>query len=375
MVIPWGRPRGRGCAVTLSAAALRHNLQRVREVAPHCRITAAVKADGYGHGLLPVARALAAADALGVASIDEALQLREAGITTPITLLEGFFHADELPLLAPLQITPVLHRFGQIEQLERYSGRIAPLALWVKIDSGMHRLGFPATAAAAVWRRLRRCAAVRSVVGFMTHLATADRPDDPQLAAQLHTFASATEALPGARSVANSAALLQTPASHYQWVRPGLMLYGISPFVGGRAADHQLQPVMTLSSEVIAIHHLAAGEAIGYGGSYRTPQPMAVGIIAIGYGDGYPRHAANGTPVLIRGVIVPLIGRVSMDMIAVDLRALPTAQVGDRAILWGDPQLPIEAVAAGATTIPYELTCGITARVRRRWLNVTGVAS
>lgn len=347
--------------VTIDLSALRHNLQQVRRAAPASRVMAAVKANGYGHGLERVAATLApACDGFGVASLEEALQLREAGITAPITLLEGFFDPAELPLIEQHRLELVLHHPEQIATLlrQRHHG---PLRVWLKIDSGMHRLGVNPLQAESLWQQLKMHPGVEAL-GQMTHLACADEPDHPSTLRQLALFAQATEGLDGLKSIANSAGVLGWSASHADMVRPGIMLYGISPFVAGRALAHQLRPVMTFRSTLIAINQVEQGEAIGYGGSWVAPEAMAVGIVAAGYGDGYPRHAPSGTPVLLNDSRVSLIGRVSMDMLAVDLRAQPRARIGDPVVLWGSG-LPAEEIAEAAGTIAYELLCGVTPRV------------
>ena len=350
----------RGTRVSINLTALRHNLQRVRQAAPGCRVMAAVKANGYGHGLVRVANALNDSDGFGVACINEALQLRSAGISAPITLLEGFFHADELPLIEQHQLDLLLHHPDQIAVLEQTTFQ-QPVRVWLKIDTGMHRLGVPPENVSSLWQRLEQHPRLQAL-GQMTHLACADEPDHPATLMQLERFRRATEGLPGERAIANSAGILGWPDSHGDWVRPGIMLYGVSPFVGGRAAEHDLKPVMTLSSELIAVNTLKKDDAVGYGGTWTCPEDMPVGVVAIGYGDGYPRHAGNGTPVLVNGRRVPLVGRVSMDMICVDLRSQPDARIGDPVVLWGEG-LPVEEIAEAAGTIAYELLCGITPRV------------
>lgn len=350
----------RGTRVSINLTALRHNLQIVRRAAPGCRIMAAVKANGYGHGLVRVAQALQDSDGFCVASIEEALDLRAAGITAPITLLEGFFHSDEIPLIEQHQLDLLLHHPEQISQLEQAS-LSTPVRVWLKIDTGMHRLGVSAESVPSLWQRLESHPQLQPL-GQMTHLACADDPEHPATRLQLQCFAQATEGLPGERAIANSAGILGWPESHSDWVRPGIMLYGISPFVGGRASEHNLQPVMTLSSELIAINMAKPGDTIGYGGTWTCPEAMPVGVVAVGYGDGYPRHAPNGTPVLVNGRRVPLIGRVSMDMVCVDLRSQPEARIGDPVVLWGEG-LPAEEVAEAAGTIAYELLCSVTQRV------------
>lgn len=347
--------------VSLDLSALRHNLQRLREAAPASRVMAAIKANGYGHGLERVARTLGDADALGVACVEEAVSLREVGIATPITLLEGFFHADELPLICQHHLDCVIHHVHQIEVLEQQP-LSSPLKVWLKVDSGMHRLGIPATDCHQLWQRLVAINDIE-VIGLMTHFANADDLNDPTTEQQLALFNKSCDELPGERTIANSAGILGWPQSHAEWNRPGISLYGVSPLLGGRGEQHGLRAVMTLRSELIAVNHLKQGDAIGYGGSWRCPEDMPVGVVAVGYGDGYPRHADSGTPVLVNGQRVPLVGRVSMDMITIDLRAMPQAKIGDEVVLWGKG-LPVEEVAEHAATIPYELLCGVTGRVR-----------
>jgi len=351
----------RATQVVIDLSALRHNLQQVRSAAPGSKVMAAIKANGYGHGLVRVAQALQHADAFGVASIGEAIQLRQAGIKQPIVLLEGFFQADELPLIAQHDFIIAVHHAAQLEMLERAQLE-RPVQVWLKVDSGMHRLGFEPTAVPAAWQRLECCTNVAKVIGFMTHLANADNREDSATEAQLELFRQVTAGLPGQRSIANSAAVLGWPQSHSEWVRPGIMLYGISPFLSGDGREHGLRPVMTLRSELIAVNRLKRGDAVGYGGTFVCPEDMPVGVVAAGYGDGYPRHAPAGTPVLVNGRRVPLVGRVSMDMITVDLCSQPDAKPGDPVVLWGEG-LPVEEIAAHAGTIAYELVCRVMPRV------------
>lgn len=352
----------RATTAHIDLQALRHNLARARQAAPRCLIAAAVKADGYGHGLVRVARTLAAADALAVACIEEALELRESGIAKPILLLEGVFESSELSLCSRLGLALVVHHASQLAMLERARPE-RPLQTWLKVDTGMHRLGFAPSEAKQSWQRLGNCSAVASPIPLISHLAKADERHDDYTLQQLHTFKEVTTGLPGVRSLANSAATLGWPETHFDWVRPGLMLYGASPFVDTLAEEEGLQPVMTLSTRLIAVKRLARGEPVGYGGAWTCPEDMPVGVAAIGYGDGYPRHAPSGTPVLVNGHRVALAGRVSMDMLGLDLRNYPQARVGDPVVLWGKG-LPIEIIARAAHTIPYTLMCGVKARVR-----------
>lgn len=351
----------RRTAATIDLAALRHNLQRLREASPNSRLMAAVKANAYGHGLVRVARALGDADALAVASLEEAVALREAAIDSPITLLEGLFHHDELPLACEHGFDLVIHHLPQVEMLEQQAVT-SPLRVWLKVDSGMHRLGVQPDEVKPLWQRLSALESVE-VVGLMTHLANADDLNAPMTERQLALFHQSCAGLPGERTIANSAGILGWPQSHAEWNRAGISLYGASPFMGGRGEQQGLRPVMTLRSELIAVKWLKKGDAIGYGGCWQCPEDMPVGVVAMGYGDGYPRHAETGTPVLLNGKRVPLVGRVSMDMITVDLRGQPEAGVGDEVVLWGEG-LPAEEIAECAGTIPYELFCGVTQRVR-----------
>lgn len=341
--------------------AIRHNVRIAGEKAPRSRIYAAVKADAYGHGAARVAPALAAAHGLAVASLEEAVALRCSGIRQPIMLLSEPLDRAGLPACAEHRLEPILFESSQLDCLARYPTS-APVTVWVKLDTGMHRLGFPATEAGALYARIAAVPHLR-LAGWVTHLACADDLQDPATSAQIARFHDALEDLPGARSIANSAGICAWPASHADVVRPGIMLYGASPLRDRAAADLGLRPAMTLAAPLISRTEVPIGDAVGYGATWRADETAPLGVIAIGYGDGYPRHAPNGTPVLVNGVRVPLVGRVSMDMIVVDLRACPGAQVGDQAVLWG-PGLPADEVAARAGTIAYELFCRLSSRVR-----------
>ena len=349
----------RRALATIDRAALAHNLARVRALAPGRRVYAAVKADGYGHGAATVAHALADADGFAVSSLDEALQLRWAGIDRPVLMLSQMLDATVCAQAAEHGFEVVLFHDAQLDALAAYRG--PPVTVWIKLDSGMHRLGFACERADEIAARVDACPQA-SHGGWLTHLACADDARSPLTRRQLAAFEAATVGRAGQRSIANSAGVLDWPESHADTVRPGIMLYGSSPLLARSAADCDLRPAMTLSAPLIARQTVAAGEPIGYGAISRTPESMPVGVIGIGYGDGYPRHAPPGTPVLLDGVRVPLIGRVSMDMITVDLRAAPAARVGDRATLWGEG-LPADEIAAAAGTIAYELFCRLTPRV------------
>ncbi len=341
--------------------ALRANLQRVRAAAPRARVLAIIKANGYGHGIIRVAESLHEADAFGVACLEEGVLLREAGIAHPIVLLEGFFEAAELAEIARNHLSVVVHHEHQLRLLEK-AALARPLSVWLKIDTGMHRLGFAPEQASAAWQRLRACRNVVPRIRLMSHFANADDRGDPLTERQLALFASTVEGMDGERSLANSAGILGWPQSHADWVRPGIMLYGASPFGDSTGGDEGLQPVMTLSSRLIAVNRFRKGDPIAYGGVFVCPEDMAVGVVGIGYGDGYPRVIAESTPVWMRDRRVPIIGRVSMDMLCIDLRTMPNASIGDEVELWGR-HLPVEEVARHASTIAYDLLCGITQRV------------
>jgi alanine racemase len=349
-------------SVTVDIGALRNNLAVLRRLAPRSRVMAVIKANAYGHGLVAVARALESADALAVARLGEALTLREAAIKSPIVLLEGVLDREQLDAAAAADLELVVHCAEQLELL-----KAAPAGtrfrIWLKLDSGMNRLGFKGDAFRAAHAALSALPCVRAPLNLCTHLSSADSPESPTTAEQLMVFEAATRSLPGERSMVSSAALLGFPDSHAEWVRPGLALYGISPFRDTTGTDHGLRPVMTLCSRVIALKDLAEGEQVGYGADWTATRPTRLAIASVGYGDGYPRSAASGTPILVNGERVGLAGRVSMDMLAIDITEMKSpVQVGDPVVLWGDG-LPVEEIALWAETIPYTLVCGISQRV------------
>ena len=358
----------RAARAVIDLSALQHNLQRAVAADPAARQYAVIKANAYGHGVVPVAQALHAADGFAVASVEEALELRAAGIRQAILLLEGFLRADEIAAVLEHKLEVVVHHEIQLELLEqaaRQPGRAAAIPVWLKVDTGMHRLGFSPEAAPQAWQRLTSCPLVGNIA-LMTHLANADDLADDGTRRQLALFASVLADKKLARSIANSAGILAWPDSHADMDRPGIMLFGVSPFLNETGAERDLRPVMTLYSELIAVNQYRQGDALGYGGSWVCPADMPVGVVGLGYGDGYPRHAPSGTPVLVNGQRLPLIGRVSMDMICVDLRQQPHAKVGDAVILWGEG-LPAEEIAEAAATIAYQLFCNITPRVPREY--------
>lgn len=322
---------------------------------------AVIKANAYGHGLVRIARCLSGVDAFAVARVDEGIRLREAGIPQRIAVLQGFIRRDELDLHAQFGLEPVIHSELQIDLLEQ-SPNPDRLDVWLKLDTGMHRLGLDPESLPACRARLQSCHKVRQPIPVMTHLANADVLSDEMTGRQLDLFHRVAPA-PDQRSIANSAGLIAWQASRTEWVRPGIALYGVSPFPHRTGLDDGLTPVMTLKTRLIAIKMLKRGDAVGYGGDWICPHPTRMGIAAIGYGDGYPRNVQSGTPVLVQGRRVPLIGRVSMDMISVDLTECPEAVVGDPVTLWGEG-LPVEEIARHASTIPYVLLCNVTQRVR-----------
>jgi alanine racemase len=345
----------------IDSGALRHNLSVVRARAGHARVMAVVKANAYGHGLTRTAQALAGADAFAVARLEEALALRAAGIDTRIVLLEGVFGTAPLAAAAEARLDLVVHDPLQIELLEQ-AGGAGRFALWLKIDTGMNRLGFAARDFAAALERVRALAPAPRELRLLTHLACANERDDAVTRAQLERFRAATEGLDYESSIANSAGLFGAVALGCDWVRPGLALYGASPFEDSSAERLGLKPVMTLMSSVIAVRRVVRGETVGYGATWVAGRDSVIAIVAAGYGDGVHRSLRSGTPVLIGGQRAPLAGRVSMDMLAVDVSALPDVRVGTPVALWG-PGLPVEEVARHAGTIAYELLCSVSQRV------------
>jgi alanine racemase len=352
----------RPLVAAIDVGAMRSNLAIAKRQAPHAKIWAVVKANAYGHGLERGMRGFAAADGLALVEPDAAMHLRELGWQKPILLLEGFFDVDDLATTGRLAIDVAVHCNEQIEMLEK-TKLAAPINVHLKMNSGMNRLGFTSDVFHVAYARLRAIPSVRNIV-LMTHFANADQADNTGLpfTEQLARFQQATAGLPGERSIANSATDLMHPEAVVDWVRPGIMLYGGTP--GGKtAAEFGLQPAMTLSSEIIGIQQVPPHAAVGYGSRFIADKPMTIGAVACGYADGYPRHAPDGTPIIVDGVRTRIAGRVSMDMITVDLTQVPDARVGSKVELWGK-DLPIDEVAAAAGTLGYELMCAVAPRVR-----------
>jgi len=349
----------------IDLSACRHNLSIAKKAAPDSKCIAVIKANAYGHGMVKIAKALTDADAFAVARIEEAIELRDSGITTPVLLLEGFTSENELTQVRKYKLDSVVHNENQLQLLEQSKGEA--ISVYLKIDSGMHRLGFSLDDIDDVIQRLEQCSTVNHPFNLMTHLANADDKDDDKTLKQIDAFYQSIEKYSNDKnnietSIANSAGILGWPQSHTVWNRPGIMLYGVSPFIKGTASNHNLKPAMTLSSQLISVKKLKKGDTVGYGGTYVCEKDKTVGIIAIGYGDGYPRHAKTGTPVLVNNKRCSLLGRVSMDMICVDLDEQPNAKVNDSVVLWGE-DLAVEEVAEYSDTIAYELLCGVTNRV------------
>ncbi|HEX7814353.1 alanine racemase [Dyella sp.] len=353
----------RTTVATIHLAALRHNLARIKALAAPAQVMAVVKADAYGHGLERVARALNGdAEAFAVAALGDGLRLRAAGHTQRIVVLSGPDQPGDIAEMQRLGLDAAIHHASQLAWLAEATPERGRLRVWLKIDAGMHRLGFAPEKVAEVHASLAAMPGLHPDIGLLAHFSDSEVFGGIRTPAQITRFHEATRGLNGPRSLSNSAAVLGWPQAREDWVRTGGLLYGLSIVEGKSAADFGFRPAMTLSTRLIAINPIKKGEPIGYNGTWTCPEDMAVGVAAVGYGDGYPRSAAAGTPVLVRGQRVPLIGRVSMDLITLDLRDAPHAQVGDRVVLWG-PELPIEQIAATSGTIAYDLTCGMTRRV------------
>jgi len=352
---------------TIHTAALSHNLARVRAAAPDARVWAVVKANAYGHGIERVFEGLRSADGFALLDLDEAQRLRALDWRGPILLLEGCFEARDLELCSRLGLWHVIHCNEQIDMLAAHKTE-RPQRVFLKMNSGMNRLGFAPERYRAAWTRLNALPQVQEI-SLMTHFSDADGPKG--VTAQLQRFDAVTHDLPGERTLSNSAATLRhgaALAARSDWIRPGIAVYGSAPdFPAHSAADWGLQPTMTLASRIIGVQQLVAGDTVGYGSSFSADGPMRIGVVACGYADGYPRHCSTGTPVLVGGVRTRMVGRVSMDMITVDLTALPDAAMGAAVTLWGQSPdgalLPIDEVAQAGDTVGYELMCAVAQRV------------
>jgi alanine racemase len=353
-----------GVTAHIDLTAFVHNYHQIRRIVGQERqILAMVKADAYGHGLLPVAQCLSAhADAFGVATLEEALSLRAAKITQPIIVMTGFMTEDQLDLFFEHQLSPVIYHSSQLDLIEQYNTS-SQIDAWLKVDTGMHRLGFSSAHFPDVFERLSALTCLRQPLTVMTHLADADNLDLSFSQQQLQLFSQLTESITARKSVQNSAGVVVAQDMLFDVVRPGIMLYGASPFSYRTPDELDIKPVMHLTTQLIAINALKKGDRIGYGATWQCPEDMPVGVIRMGYGDGYPRHIDENTPVLIAGQQCPIVGRVSMDLMTVDIRRQPNANVGDEVVLWGRG-LPVERIAAAAHTIPYELFCQLTSRVK-----------
>lgn len=343
---------------TINLAALRHNLDVVKRHAPHARIFAVIKANAYGHGVERAAHALWDADGIALLELEAAVRLREAGWCKRLALLEGVFELADLHVAADHDLAIVVHHEQQLQMLDA-ARREARYDVLLKVNTGMNRLGFTSHAVGAALARLNGHRAVKQVT-LMTHFASAD--DARGVGWQMAAFNRVASGQPFPHSLANSAAILRHPQTHAGWVRPGIMLYGCTPFTDATAAELGLQPAMTLTSEIIALQSLLEGERIGYGGTFEAAGPLRIGVVACGYADGYPRHAPTGAPILVGGKRTAILGRVSMDMLCADLSHLPEAQVGTPVTLWGEG-LSADEVARAAGTVSYELLCALAPRV------------
>ena len=344
---------------SISHSALRHNYAVAKLAAPHAKVFAVVKANAYGHGFDRVTAALAHADGFATLEIENATALRNRGFAGPILLLEGFFDPAELRAVQSAELATVVHSEEQIRMIEAEQPTRA-IDVWLKVNTGMNRLGFVPAQARAALERLERTGVTRSIT-LMTHFANADLPRGVE--EEMRLFNDITRGIALPRSLANSAAIFAHPDSHGDIVRQGITLYGASPFADRLANSLGVRAAMTLSSEIIAVQELAPGERVGYGGDWVCETPMRIGVVACGYADGYPRHAPSGTPILVAGGRTKTVGRVSMDMLTVDLRPVPDAKVGSPVVMWGEG-LPVDEVAMAAGTVGYELLCAVAPRVR-----------
>jgi alanine racemase len=352
--------------ISIDIAALQQNFKYIKQLAPNSQVISVIKANAYGHGHIEVAHALDDSDAFAVARLSEALELRQAGIKHKIILLEGVNTAADLQTAADHDLSLVFHHPSQIDLLETTHITKLLSFCWLMVETGMHRLGISSDNVAKTLEAISRSEKIADPVGLMSHFANADLVDDPRNQIQLDKVLSCVDTKHEI-SMANSAAILSFPDSHQQWLRPGLMLYGVSPFDDKTATDLGLKPVMQLKSVITSIQQISKGDQVGYGGDWTASGGQTVGIVSIGYGDGYSRHLSGVGQVLINGKHAQVVGRVSMDMICIDLDDRSDVNIGDEVVLWGDEQLPIELVAKQANTIPYELMCQVSGRVKRQY--------
>jgi alanine racemase len=358
----------RRCEALIDLNAIRANYALACRLAPDSKSIAVIKADAYGHGSIAVARALqSTADGFGVAIVDEAVALREAGVTDLVLVMEGVDSIDALEYASEQKLAVVVHSEQQLQQLQQAKLTV-PVSVWLKIDTGMHRLGLSPDRTRNAVEQLQESSNCDENIVVCTHLAKADEPEDAATGQQLQIFDDCVQGLNVLQSISNSAGILASPDSHRDWNRPGYMLYGNTPFSSDVAAARELQPAMTLRSEIIAIRDLAVSESVGYGGRWTARDKSRIATVAIGYGDGYPRQATDGTPTLVNGCIAPIAGAISMDMITVDVTAVENVNVGDTVVLWGEG-LSVNEIASRAGTIGYELLTNVSSRVPRNYLH------
>lgn len=354
---------------TIDLAALKHNLKHLKQLASNSKVMSVIKANGYGHGAVEIARALEQSDAFAVARLSEAIQLRQAGIDKAIVLLEGIHSVEQLQQAAEYRLSPVFHHWSQINFLQ-HAQTVMPLQFcWLMIETGMHRLGISLDDSQQAYEELSNSALIEGDIGLMSHFANSDSIGDVRNQQQLQQILQVKSLYSTQLSMANSAAILSIEESHFDWVRPGLMLYGISPFEDKSASDLGFKPAMKFRAKIVSINDVHPSEQVGYGGDWQASEISKIGTVDVGYGDGYSRHLSNKGYVSIKGQKVSVVGRVSMDMICVDLSEMGDVDVGQEVILWGDEAVSVETVAALANTIPYELVCQLNGRVERQYIN------
>jgi len=362
--MPDAKLKSRPIQAQIDLSKLEQNLSVVRRYAPNARIMAVIKANAYGHGLLHAAKALQNADGFAISELDAAIRLRNAGFHHPILLLEGFISTEELAQFKKYQLSAVIHHKMQVEMI--LASQHKGLDVFIKLNTGMNRLGFAPEEFPYALQSLTTSPAINRIT-LMTHFADADDPaGGGEVNKQLQCFNTLTAGFSQPRSLANSAAIIRYPQAHHDWVRPGIMLYGASPLTEKTAAELGLQPVMTVSSKLIATQNIKTGDRVGYGGLFQATHPMRIGIVACGYADGYPRHAPTGTPVLVNGQQSHTIGRISMDMLAVDLSHIENSEINCPVVLWGKGQ-PVDEIAHSAGTVSYELLCALAPRVKKKF--------